>query len=268
MLAKSLFYILFLLLSFGNICAESAGETKSIKSPSGSILTIVSSEEWKKIDKGIDFKTIKFKRGSGIVVFKLLRVDPRSVVIKVVYNKSSDVKSITEKEGAIAAINGSFFDANGDPLGLLISNGKTVNGRIATHPLYSGIFYVKDGIPRIVRKDDFAAAGVTQALQVGPVLIADGKDADGLKDISSVHYRSGIATDGSDRIIIYATDTNYNGLSFYEIRQIMRLPDINCTHVLNLDGGGSTQMFVSAPSFSDYTAGKSNIPVAIGFYRR
>ncbi|MBI3813283.1 MAG: phosphodiester glycosidase family protein [Nitrospinae bacterium] len=254
------------MLSLKNTYAETAGETKSIKSPSGNILTIVSSEEWKNIDKGIDFKIIKFKRGDGIIAFKLLRIDPQSVVIKVIYNRSSNVKSITEKEGAIAAINGSFFDVNGEPLGLLISDGKTINRRIATHPLYSGIFYVKDSIPHIVYRDDFAADGVTQALQVGPVLIADGKDTDGLKDTNSIHYRSGIATDGLNRVIIYATDTNYNGLSFYEIRQIMRLPDINCTHVLNLDGGGSTQMFVTTPSFSDYTAGKSNIPVAIGFY--
>ncbi len=268
MFTKSLFYILFLLLSFKNTYAEPAGETKSIANPSGGMPAIISGGEWKNIDKGIDFKAIKFKRGSGSVVLKLLRIDPQSVAIKVIYNRNSDVKSIAEAEGAIAAINGSFFDINGEPLGLLISNGKTIKRRIATHRLYSGIFYVKDGIPRIANRDDFSADGVIQALQSGPILIAGGKDTEALKDTSSVHYRSGIAIDGSNRVIVYATDTNYQGLSFYEIRQIMRLPDINCIYALNLDGGGSTQMFISTPSFSDYTAGKSNIPVALCFYRR
>jgi len=200
-------------------------------------------------------------------------MDFKLITARILYSKNPEtnfqnVTNIAGKDNIIAAINGSFFDINGNPLGLLIADGKTINNRVVTHPIYSGIFYVKDDVPYIVYRDNFIPVGVTQALQVGPILIADGKDTEGFKDMHSIHYRSGIAIDDSGRVIIYATDTNYKGISLHEVRQVMRLPDIGCINVLNLDGGGSTQMYISTPSFSEHIAGSADIPVIIGFYRR
>lgn len=272
---KSLFQVFFSLLLISNtLYAKSLKEVEYITSLSDGRLLIVKNDEWKNIDEGVDFKNVILKRDeSGFTVaLKLLRFNSMMVGIKVIFTKnpekSLDVKNTAERDGAIAAINGSFFDINWKPLGLLISNGKTINNKIATHPIYSGIFYIKDGIPHIVYRNDFSLNGVTQAIQVGPILLFDGKDAEGLKDIHSINYRSGIATDDLNRVIIYATDTNHDGISWHELRQIMKMSDINCLNVLNLDGGGSTQMFVSTQLFSDYIAGKVNVPVVISFYRK
>lgn len=276
MLSKILLNILFLLIFLPeNLNAGDGENIRYISSLSGKKLVIIGDDKWRNIDNGVDFKSIKLKRSeSGLdIIIKFLRMDLKLIKVRVLYSKNPDtnfqnVKNIVEKYNAIAAINGSFFDINGNPLGLLITDGKTVNNRVVTHSIYSGIFYVKDDVPYIVNRDSFTPIGVTQALQVGPILIEDGKDTEGFKDIHSIHYRSGIAIDDSGRVIIYATDTNYKGISLYEVRQVMRLPDIGCINVLNLDGGGSTQMYISTPSFSEHITGNTDIPVAIGFYRR
>jgi len=276
MLLKIFLNLLFLLIFLlNNHNAESGENVRYVNSSSKKKLIIIRDDEWRNIDNGADFKSIRLKRSdTGFdIIIKFLRMDLTVIEARVLYSKNPEtnfqnVKNIAEKDNIIAAINGSFFDMNGNPLGLLIADSKTINNRVVTHSIYSGIFYVKDDVPFIVYRDNFTPVGVTQALQVGPILIADGKDTEGFKDIHSIHYRSGIAIDNAGRVIIYATDTNYKGISLYEIRHIMRLPDISCVNVLNLDGGGSTQMYISTPSFSDYIAGNTDIPVAIGFYRR
>lgn len=276
MLSKILLNLLFIFIFLPiNLNAWGGENLRYISSLSGKKLVITVDDKWRNIDNGVDFKSIKLKRSdSGLdIIIKLLRMDLKLIKARVLYSKNPEtnfrnVKDIAEKGNIIAAINGSFFDINGDPLGLLIADAKTINNRIVTHSIYSGIFYVKDDVPYIVYRDNFTAAGVTQAVQVGPILIADGKDTEGFKDMHSIHYRSGIAIDDSGRVIIYATDTNYKGISLHEVRQVMRLPDIGCINVLNLDGGGSTQMYISTPSFSDHIAGSADIPVVIGFYRR
>lgn len=276
MLSKILLNLIIILIFLPhNLNAGDGENVRYISSFSGKKLVIIGDDKWRNIDNGVDFKSIKLKRSdSGLdIIIKLLRMDLKLIKARVLYSKNPEtnfqnVKNIAEKDNIIAAINGSFFDINGNPLGLLIVDGKTINNRVVTHSIYSGIFYVKDDVPYIVYRDNFTPAGVTQALQVGPILIADGKDTEGFKDMHSIHYRSGIAIDDSGRVIIYATDTNYNGISLHEVRQVMRLPDIGCINVLNLDGGGSTQMYISTPSFSDHIAGSADIPVVIGFYRR
>jgi uncharacterized protein YigE (DUF2233 family) len=270
--------LLFLMSFPNNLYAEYSEDVKYIKSPSGSILKVIENNEWKNIDDGVYFKGVKLKRGEkDISIFlKFLKIDLQKANVKIIYNRElekplKNIKYFAENGKVIALINGSFFDIYGKPLGLLIVDGETINSKIVTNPLYSGIFYVKDNIPHIVKRDNFHVNGVTQAIQVGPILIADGKEVEGLRDIHSIHYRSGIAIDDSNdsnKVIIYATDTNYHGISLSELRQVIKLLDIGCLNVLNLDGGGSTQMFVSTPLFSDYIAGRTDIPVAIGFYRR
>jgi len=186
MLPKILLSLLFLSMFLSNnLNAEFLENAKYIGSFSGKKLLIIRDDKWKSIGSGVDFKIIKLVRSeSGLdIVIKFLRVDLKLIRAKVVYSKNSEtrfknVKNIIEKDDAIAAINGSYFDVNGNPLGLLIAGGKIINNRIVTHPLYSGIFYIKEDMPYIVYKDNFQSSGVTEAIQVGPILIADGKDAE------------------------------------------------------------------------------------------
>jgi exopolysaccharide biosynthesis protein len=99
-------------------------------------------------------------------------------------------------------------------------------------------------------------------------LISSGKNTIGLKNIHAVHHRSGIALDKKGNVIIYATSSQFGGISWNKLRYILKLKKIGGYEVLNLDGGGSTQMYISAKNYEDYVRGLSLIPSAIAFFRK
>jgi hypothetical protein len=84
-----------------------------------------------------------------------------------------DIKTLARRAQALAAINGGFFFPDYRPLGFLIVDGREVN------PLRKadwGIFLIQDSRPRIIHTKEFENDGtISQALQVGPRLVVDGK---------------------------------------------------------------------------------------------
>jgi hypothetical protein len=60
------------------------------------------------------------------------------------------------------------------------------------------------------------------------------------------------------------------GLSFAELQELfgnskwqLETPDL-----LNLDGGGSAQLYVKAGKFEHWVVGTAEVPVAIGFFAK
>ncbi|MDP7580772.1 MAG: phosphodiester glycosidase family protein, partial [Nitrospinota bacterium] len=125
------------------------------------------------------------------------------------------------------------------------------------------------GRPNIVHSSRFdPKIDASDVVQVGPRLISSGKNTIGLKNIHAVHHRSGIALDKKGNVIIYATSSQFGGISWNKLRYILKLKKIGGYEVLNLDGGGSTQMYISAKNYEDYVRGLSLIPSAIAFFRK
>ena len=60
------------------------------------------------------------------------------------------------------------------------------------------------------------------------------------------------------------------GLSFAEMQEMFSDPkwQIQTLDLLNLDGGGSAQLYVKSSKFEEWLAGTSEVPVAIGFFLR
>jgi len=128
---------------------------------------------------------------------------------------------------------------------------------------------MRHGRPYIVHSGRFdPKTDASDVVQVGPRLISSGKDTKGLKNIHAVHHRSGIALDKKGNVIIYATSSQFGGISWNKLRYILKLKKIGGYEVLNLDGGGSTQMYISAKNYEDYVRGLSLIPSAIAFFRK
>jgi len=230
--------------------------------------------DWSNIEPGIDFKKINILGKSEEILsqLRLYRFNPDLFDIHVICSKAfgfkrADVKKLAELSGSIAIINSSYFDVQGDPIAYLKCNGKRINKRIVTNIIYSGVFYVKHGRPYIVHRSNFTPGKhISDAVQVGPRLLSKGKDTIGLKNINAIHHRSGITLDNKGNVIIYATSAQYEGLSWRQLRYILKLKEIGAHEVLNLDGGGSTQMYISTKSFEDYIRGFTAVPSAIAFF--
>ena len=60
------------------------------------------------------------------------------------------------------------------------------------------------------------------------------------------------------------------GLHWPELQEIFSAApwQIQVTDLLNLDGGGSAQLYVKAGKFEEMVAGTVEVPVAIGFFSR
>jgi len=142
----------------------------------------------------------------------------------------------------VAAINGGFFNPQGKPLGLVIENGKRFGG-LTQNSLGAGIF--TDSPPSLISRSDFKKSKKkpNHLLQSGPTLIWKGSLTKGLKKSNS-RPRSFLLWDGKNHLALgHAGPTSLKGLA--EALNTQPIPNFNITHALNLDGGSSSDLWVS-----------------------
>jgi exopolysaccharide biosynthesis protein len=240
-------------------------------------LAVTDSGNWKPLEKGVDFRKITLERSepSHSIDLKLLRLDTHWFVPRVLRSaqfqlKSANVKTFAEKSGALAAINANYFDTDGKPLAFLKVADQLINSRVAKTPLYTGIFGVKDQKPFIAHRDEFSPEQVDEGLQCGPLLLLHGAPQEITGVPSRAHRRALIGLDQEQRVVIAVADSILGGLYWPELQEIFSDASwqIQVVDLLNLDGGGSAQIYVKTRKFEDLVAGTSEVPVAVGFFRR
>ena len=157
------------------------------------------------------------------------------------------------RKAALAAINANYFDENGRPLAYLKSTEKEINRSVSKHALYTGIFGMSDATPFVVHRDDFQPAQSTEALQTGPLLLNRGAPVEVLSGLGRYARRSVIGMDKESRVIVAVADAVIGGLSFGELQELFRNGkwQVNAVDLLNLDGGGSAQLYVKAGKFEN-----------------
>ncbi|HVO93064.1 MAG TPA: phosphodiester glycosidase family protein [Terriglobales bacterium] len=240
-------------------------------------LTVTESGTWKKVQNGIEFRKMTLERSepASTVELKLLRFDTRWVVPRVLTAtqlqlKAASAKTFAEKSGALAAVNGNYFDENGRPLAYLKIAEKEINRSVSKHMLYTGVFGVNNTLPFVLHRDAFQPAQANEALQTGPLLLNHGAPVEVLSGLGRFARRSVIGLDKESRVIIGVADAVIGGLSFAELQELFGNGkwQLNAVDLLNLDGGGSTQLYVKAGKFEEWLPGTAEVPVAIGFFSR
>jgi hypothetical protein len=261
-------------LSFTSISISSQTPTRLKNSPS---LVVTDQGDWKSIRKGVEFRQMSLQRSepSHSIDLKLLRFDTQWIAPRVLRSaqfqlKAATAKTFAEKSGAIAAINANYFDTNGNPLAFLKAGNQAVNSRVAKTPLYTGVFSIKDQLPLILHRDEFSPEQADEGLQSGPLLLLHGTPQVVTGAPSRASRRAVIGIDQGQKLIIAATDSLLGGLHWPELQEIFSATSwrIQATDLLNLDGGGSAQLYVKAGNFVDLVAGTSEVPVAIGFFNK
>ena len=247
------------------------------KLKSSSTLAVTDSGGWKSLEKGVEFRKMALERSepSHSVDLTLLRLDTQWVVPHVLRSaqfqlKSANVKTFAEKSGALAAINANYFDTDGKPLAFLKVANQMINSRVARTPLYTGVFGVKDQKPFIAHRDEFVPEQIDEGLQSGPLLLFHGSAREITGVPSRAHRRALIGIDQEQRLVVAVADSIFGGLYWSELQEIFSDAawQIRLTDLLNLDGGGSAQIYIKTVKFEDMVAGTSEVPVAIGFFKR
>lgn len=228
---------------------------------------VAAGTEWKQLQKGLEYATIKFSPGT----IHAFRIDPGLYKFGVITARqlgrdSSSVKDMAKKSGSLIAVNGGFFTPEYDSLGLLISNGKTINPPKKTS--WWSVFYIKDNKPYITHTSSFSGGGsVDMAVQCGPRLLVGGSIP---KLKPAFAERSAICIDKKKNVLLIATENLV--IQPHELAEYLRESEpgggLDCVTALNLDGGSSTQMYANVGSFRLNVVGSKNVANAVVVYPR
>ncbi len=268
-------YFWFFVLAFFSFPAWSQTSAHPVKLNGSPTLSVTDRGSWKLIQKGAEFRKVTLERSEPyqVIELKLLRFDTRWVVPRIVRSlqyrlKGAEVRTLAEKSGALAMINGNYFDEKGRPLGFLKAASEEINARISKSSLFTGVFAVKDLQPFIVHRDHFAPTQADEGMQAGPLLLTKGSALSVTRGAGRQSRRSLIGIDREQRLIVAVTDSLLGGLNWVELQELFSSEqwEVQALDLLNLDGGGSAQLYVRGDRLEEMVAGATEVPVAIGFF--
>jgi len=246
------------------------------KAQVGASLTITDAGLWRDLQKGVAFRTVAMERSQPgyTLELKLLRFDSQVIVPRVLNAgdfqlKSASAKTFAEKTNAIAAINANYFDEKGRPLAYLKTLAKEINHAVSKHSLYTGIFGVSESGPFVMHRDEFLPSQASEALQCGPLLLHRGVSVPVTSDARFAR-RTVIGIDKQGVLIAGVVDALLGGLTLAELQELFTTArwKLEAAELLNLDGGGSAQLYVRARKFEEWLPGTAEVPVAIGFFSK
>jgi uncharacterized protein YigE (DUF2233 family) len=156
--------------------------------------------------------------------------------------KSLTSKAVCEKSNSTLCINGSFFDENKRPLGLIVENGNLIQKIQNQGNLLSGIFFRKKDIIGISHRNNFEIKNIYEAIQSGPRLIEDSKAIEGLKSSDISDRRSGVCIDNDNNLVFFVVRSTLFGVTTSQLQKVLIGAPFHCKEALNLDGGSSSQL--------------------------
>jgi len=195
----------------------------------------------------------------------ILIVDTRKRDVSVLYDPKKNVKTSTQasEAGALAAVNAGFFNIkDGGSATYIKVNGMVVDSDTASKwkrlaNMNGSVVIDTEGNVHIMKVMDnsFYDSGseYRDVLITGPLLVHDKAKAI-LPQTSLViarHPRSSIGTKGKHKIILLTLDgrtIQASGMTLIQLADLMHL--LKCTDAVNLDGGGSTTMFISGKPYN------------------
>ena len=161
---------------------------------------------------------------------------------------NASLADVMSENHCIAGTNGGYFSPEFDPVGLLVCDGRVVRAEQHSR-LLSGILAVTANHISLRRVTEPAAVPnkhARQAIQCGPFLVEDRKPVAGLNGTRAAR-RTAVFTDGGGRWGLVISSP----LTLEEFGAILADPaltpgGLKIARSLNLDGGGSTALWVRA----------------------
>ena len=228
-------------------------------------LAIVSAQ-WKveSPQKGIIHKYASIPQlYQGPQSISLIEIDPVAglKVGVAVSDKMKETSKIASEYNAIAAINGSYFDMKrGNSVCFLKADRQIIDTTMQSEfkLRVTGAINVRKGkiklIPwsKQIEKEYEGETGMV--LASGPLMLKDGQICDwnscGANFIRTKHPRSAVATTKEGKILLITVDGRFpeqaEGVNIPELAHLIRI--LGGEDALNLDGGGSTTLWLSGAS--------------------
>jgi exopolysaccharide biosynthesis protein len=245
--------LLILIASVGNLLGQTANFIRI---------------KWKseKIAPGLIWKTSHTVLNDTIPQnINILIINIHKKVISLSYNpmKNASVSAQASAVGALAAVNGGFFNIKDGGSVSYIKNGglivdtDTAKKWIRNSNLNGSVLIDKNGRVFIepVKMNNWYDSHheYEDVLVTGPLLIVGKKEMQlpSTPLVINKHPRTSIGKKGNHRIVLVTLDGRTNearGVTLAELTDMML--SIHCRDAVNLDGGGSTTMWISRKPFN------------------
>ena len=222
---------------------------------------------WRTLGPGVFHATLRLPGGAFA---EAVRVDLRRARLEVLDARAegtgrAPVRALRKRSGAIAAVNGGFFDEAGAPMGLVVAGGRETN---SLRRADWGVFFVAEGRARIVHTRTFRAhppPKVEAALQAGPRLVVDGHP---LKLKPQVARRTAICLRSEQEVVLLVTEAVEAEALARWLARGERDGGLGCREALNLDGGPSSQLSIQTQTLRLEVPGGSAVPNALAVFER
>ncbi|GAB1420646.1 hypothetical protein MASR2M15_07550 [Anaerolineales bacterium] len=220
---------------------------------------------WETIAAGME-RRIVYPNDELSLQMVVIRIDPQLFHFRAHADPGAP-KTVGEWRDLYSAaeliINANFFDPAYQILGLLISDAVVYGNPYTTR---GGTFYVgadQRTVSMVYNLDSpYQGGDYWQAVQAFPMLVYNGQAIYFNENDVRPSRRTVIAMDWDGKVLIMATPVF--GLGLYPLGQYLAQSDLNLMHAFNLDGGGSTLMWVKP---SQYTlASVDAVPAILAVY--
>jgi uncharacterized protein YigE (DUF2233 family) len=224
---------------------------------------------WENLAPGLERRSLLPDPDNLLSQTIVLRIDPARYTFRVHYHPGEPLNLIQWREelpDAVAFVNANFFTPEFENIGLLVSDG-VVHGQ--SYEGYGGTFAVENGTAGVWSNmaRPYQGESLEQAVQGFPMLVADGQQAYNNPDPDRATRRTFIGQDDQGRIIIGVTPLL--GLKLVELSAYLPTTDLGLVNVVNLDGGGSTMMFLLLPETAEYRLFSLDpVPAVLAVYAR
>ena len=195
----------------------------------------------------------------------MLRIDPDLYTFRAHYQPDSPQHLDSWRDslpGAVAFVNANFFHPDNSLLGLLVADGMVYGEAFRDR---GGMFYVQNGQARIRSNihEPYAGEPLEQAVQAFPMLVLNSQPAFTQPGPSS--RRTVVAQDAQGRVLLMVTPLL--GLSLDDLSAYLTTTDLGIVNAFNLDGGGSTMLYVDADT-PLRLASLDRVPAVLAVYPR
>ena len=223
----------------------------------------------KEIAEGLLWKQTQTRLFNGAQSINILEVNLKKRAVTLACDEEE--KQLTSKfgnsSGSLAAVNAGFFDVkNGGSVTYIKVDGKLPSSDTTKWKItktLNGAFIIKNNGKFEIEKAGSYSGYTTQkkfddVLVTGCLLIDEGREVV-LPEVSFVtkrHPRTCLGIINKNTVLLVTVDgrsAQAEGMTLYELTKLMQ--SLNCKEAINLDGGGSTTMWINAS-----TSGVVNYP--------
>ncbi|WP_159633576.1 phosphodiester glycosidase family protein [Sphingobacterium composti Ten et al. 2007 non Yoo et al. 2007] len=212
-------------------------------------------QQWKtqKIAKGIVWKSASsstiFNSNQIINILEIdLKKNQKNLGLKALSDSRELTSKLAQEANAIVAINGGFFDMkNGGAVDFIKVENQIVNHTIAKSAR-ANAYFAFDKKSTTISSDSSSIANLPNIMLAGPMLLAESSRSELAKNAfnDNRHPRTAIGTKNNKLILITVDGrrSESQGMNLHELTHILKW--YGCENAMNLDGGGSTAMYIKS----------------------